>query len=187
MKKNFFSIILVVFVYLLFSSQVSAFMMGRWNKDSFVSQEIINHTKKEEAEGKEIWEKLKSGKINCSSLKDEDFALLGEYFMGVKTGDSHPFMNQMMVQMMGEKGEEQAHINLGKRYSGCFGNTSFNLSKGGDFSMMGPWMMGNFGMMGGLGFGLFGVYWILVSILILLVLILLVVYLWKKINQENKK
>ncbi|GIW64407.1 MAG: hypothetical protein KatS3mg092_0340 [Patescibacteria group bacterium] len=106
-------------------------MMGGFGKDSdrFVSQEVIEHTKKEEQEGKEVWERLQAKKITCNQLTDEDFEVLGEYFMGLKTGQSHAFMNQMMVNMMGEEGERQAHINLGKRYSGCFDNKSFNFSK----------------------------------------------------------
>lgn len=59
-------------------------------------------TAKEEAEGKVIWEKLQSGIAGCGDLSDDDFELLGEYFMGQWTGDSHEAMNQMMIRMMGE-------------------------------------------------------------------------------------
>lgn len=78
-----------------------------------------DHTKKEEAEGKEIWEKLQAKTIVCSDLSEHDFGALGEYFMGQTLGESHSAMNQMMIQMMGEEGEEKMHVVLGKRSSSC--------------------------------------------------------------------
>lgn len=186
MKKIFLMIFLTLIYFLPISKVQGQMMRGFWKDgDRFLSQEVIEHTKKEEQEGKKIWEKLQAKKLTCNQLKDEDFEVLGEYFMGLKTGQSHAFMNQMMVNMMGEEGEKQAHINLGKKYSGCFDNKSFNFLKGGDFSMMRPWMMGNFGMMGGAFWGFFGIYWFLVSVLFLAILVLLVIYLWKKIKEKN--
>ncbi|KKS38349.1 MAG: hypothetical protein UV01_C0004G0151 [Parcubacteria group bacterium GW2011_GWA2_42_14] len=78
-----------------------------------------DHTKKEEAEGKEIWEKLQAKTLTCADLSEEDYEVLGEYFMGQMLGESHSAMNQMMIQMMGEEGEEKMHAVLGKRSSGC--------------------------------------------------------------------
>jgi len=179
--KKIFTGFLLLMVFLVFSKEINGQMMGNfWQKDN-ISSEIINHTKKEEAEGKKIFEDLKKGRIKCQDLREEDFGLIGEYLMGLKTGESHSWMNAMMIRMMGEEGEKQAHINLGKRDSGCFGDKSFIGFKGGDLFMMGPWMMGNF------GWGVFGFYWFLISFLFLIVLILLVVYLWKKINEPTEK
>lgn len=83
------------------------------------------HTAKEEAEGKEIWGKLQAKQIECVGLADGEFASLGEYFMGLMMGASHEAMNNMMVQMMGEKGEEQMHVVMGKRLSGCDTSAAF--------------------------------------------------------------
>src|SRR3989344_2777456 len=38
------------------------------------------HTAKEEAEGKEIWEKLQAKQITCAQLSEGDFEALGEYY-----------------------------------------------------------------------------------------------------------
>lgn len=172
MKKLVFLTIVSLFIA---GSAVSAQMgMNRFsNKNS-------DHTKKEEAEGKQIWQKLQGKKINCQKLTDDQFEALGEYFMGQMMGEAHPAMNQMMTAMMGEKGEKQTHINMGKKLSGCFGGNinSFNF-----MPMMG--MMGSFGnpMMGWGTRGWFGfLYWGLVQILVLVILVLLVVYLLKKVK-----
>src|SRR3989344_3026298 len=80
-----------------------------------------DHTAREEKEGKEIWEKLQVKKLLCKNLTDSNFESLGEYFMGQMAGDTekHAAMNQMMKSMMGDNAEEQMHIALGKRKSGC--------------------------------------------------------------------
>lgn len=75
--------------------------------------EIVEHTLREEKEGKELWEKFsaKGGQakeITCAEFSDEQFGVLGEYFMGRMMGDSHAAMNAMLIQMHGEEGEEQS-------------------------------------------------------------------------------
>lgn len=105
-----------------------------------------DHTVAAEAEGKIIWDKLQSQTVKCGDLTDKDFELLGEYFMGQMTGNAHASMNQMMVSMMGEEGEEQMHAVMGKRLSGC--DTSAAYSFGGSNFMP---MMGMMNMMGGYG------------------------------------
>ena len=121
------------------------------------------HTAREEAEGKDIWEKLQSKNLNCEDLSDDDFGALGEYFMGQMMGDSHEAMNNMMIQMMGEESEEQMHIAMGKRMSNCepdapMPQNMMNMMGGGGNSMM-----GNFGAdpMGWFGFGFGWVFMIL--------------------------
>src|SRR3989338_842587 len=76
-----------------------------------------DHTDREEAEGKEVWEKLRSKQLECKNLTDDNYAVLGEYFMGQSIGNTqrHAAMNQMMTGMMGENGEEQMHITMGKK------------------------------------------------------------------------
>lgn len=83
----------------------------------------------EEIEGKAIWEKLQSKQLECKDLTDNNFELLGEYFMGQTTGDSHESMNKMMEQMMGKVGEEQMHVAMGKRLSGCDPNAMIRGSR----------------------------------------------------------
>lgn len=78
----------------------------------------------EEAEGKEVWEKLESKKQACKDLSDEDLELLGEYSMGLMIGDSHSAMNEMIARIHGEEGEKQIHGALGKRLSGCDPNAT---------------------------------------------------------------
>ncbi len=82
-----------------------------WNK-------IVEHTTREEQEGKILWDKLQAKEIACADLNDEQFGVLGEYFMGQMAGNSHAAMNAMMIQAHGEDGEEQIHIVMGKRVFG---------------------------------------------------------------------
>jgi len=157
--KKLFLIPILLFTVMLTSSLVSA-------QD--------NHTVREEAEGKEVWNKLQAKQLECKNLTNDNYAALGEYFMGQSIGDTqrHTAMNQMMTGMMGEKGEEQMHITLGKRSSGC--DTS---AKGGGFGMMGNF----YGNMMNNSWGLFGgLTWILVVIF----LILGIIYFWKGINKK---
>src|SRR3989304_2627906 len=142
-----------------------------------VNESSDNHTAREEAEGKEIWEKLQAKQLDCKNLTDETYDSLGEYFMGQSIGDTqrHVLMNQMMISMMGEEGEKRMHIVMGKRLSGCDTNAQLPQNGAGFMPMM--WMMGGGGnpmmgtglgnMMGGWnGFGLLGwipmlLFWIL--------------------------
>ena len=94
-----------------------------------VGAQTDNHTAREEAEGEIVWQKLQSKEVVCGDLSDEDFGALGEYYMGQMLGDSHAAMNAMMIQMHGEEGEEQIHIVMSKRLSGC--DISAEFSSGG--------------------------------------------------------
>jgi len=123
----------------------------------------------------------KSKQVDCENLKDDDYEVLGEYFMGQSIGNTerHAVMNQMMQNMMGQNSEEQMHIVLGKRSSDCNANASFPQGYG--LPMMG-WMMGGGGnpMMGYAGWGGFGFGWIFMIIfwiLIILGVVALVRYL----------
>jgi hypothetical protein len=79
---------------------------------------------KEEADGKALYDELQAKTKSCADLVDSDFELIGEYVMGQRLGASHEQMNQMMQRMMGQQGEEQMHILMGKRFSGCDGSAS---------------------------------------------------------------
>jgi len=100
----------------------------------------------EEALGKAIFDQLQAKQTTCSSLSDENFELLGEYYMGQMTGSAHEAMNNMMKQMMGEPGEKQMHIVMGKRLSGCDTSAVYPTSGLGFMPMMG--MMGGYGWSG---------------------------------------
>lgn len=152
-----------------------------------------DHTAREEAEGKALWEKLQAEELKCEDLTDENFGALGEYFMGQMAGDSHEAMNKMMVQMMGEEGEEQMHIVMGKRISGCDPNVSIPGMGGGMMGMMMP-MMGypNFVQRGGEGammgpgwMWLGGIIWLVTWVLVILVLVALLRWLWKKGGEKK--
>ena len=101
-----------------------------------VGAQTDNYTAREEAEGEILWQKLQSKEIVCGDLSDEDFGALGEYYMGQMLGDSHEAMNEMMMRMHGEEGEEQIHIVMGKRLSGCDTSATVPGTSGGWMPMM---------------------------------------------------
>jgi len=131
MKKIIFSAIGILGISLLFSGTV--FAQGMMRNNVIVSDD---HTVREEAAGKIVWEKLQAKQTTCADLSDEDFGALGEYFMGQMMGDSHAAMNAMMIQAHGEDGEEQIHIVMGKRLSGCDASATFPAGSGGWMPMM---------------------------------------------------
>src|SRR3989338_6747592 len=103
---------------------------------STVSAQTDNHTAREEAEGEIVWQKLQSKEVVCGDLSDENFGVLGEYYMGQMLGDSHEAMNEMMMRMHGEEGEEQIHVVMGKRLSGCDTSATVPGISGGWMPMM---------------------------------------------------
>src|SRR3989344_6541629 len=119
MKKSFF-IAIFVFSFTLFPNL--SFAQGMMGNTTTVSD---GHTAREEAEGKAIWGKLQTKELTCKDLSDDNFETLGEYFMGQMIGDFHEAMNNMMIQMMDEKGEKQMHVVMGKRLSGCDTSAAF--------------------------------------------------------------
>ena len=174
--------------------------MGNWTSSpSSVTPD--DHTAREEIEGKEIWEKLQAKQLECKNLTDEQYGSLGEYFMGQSIGDTqrHALMNQMMTNMMGEEGEEQMHIVMGKKLSGCKPDAQVPTSGVGFMPMM--WMMGTKGggipmmgtgwgnMMGGWnGFGLLGwipmlIFWVL----LILGAVALIRYLGSSTRSSDKE
>src|SRR3989338_9215035 len=143
-----------------------------------VSAQMDNHTAREEAEGEIVWQKLQSKEVACADLSDEDFGALGEYYMGQMLGDSHEAMNKMMIRMHGEEGEEQIHVVMGKRLSGCDISAIVPGTSGGWMPMMnmmwGGWSspFGNnltnnmmnfgFGPLGGFGWIFMILWWVLI-------------------------
>ncbi len=121
-----------------------------------------NHTAREEAEGKAVWEKLQAKKMTCVQLSQDNFATLGEYFMGQQMGSMHEEMNRMLTQMTGEKGEEQMHVTMGKRMSGCEPSAAYPAAWADSMPMMNMHMM-NFGhpRFAGYGWVLMLLWWVL--------------------------
>src|SRR3989338_3068502 len=124
MKKFIFTIV-VASVIGSFATSANAQMMGGFSNSTADWEEVVEHTAREEKEGKEVWDKLQAKELVCENLSDEQFGVLGEYFMGQMAGESHAAMNAMMIQAHGEDGEEQIHIVMGKRLSGCDTSAAF--------------------------------------------------------------
>ena len=106
--------------------------------------------------------------------------------MGQSIGNTqrHALMNQMMANMMGEEGEEQMHVAMGKRLSGCEPNAQVPSNGVGFMPMM--WTVGGGGnpMMGGWnGFGILG--W-LPMLLFWILLILSVVALFRYLGVSTR-
>ena len=110
-------IIITIFIITLVTAPSMVLAQGMMGTQSAVSSN--GHTASEEAEGKVIWERLQAKQVECKDLTNDNFESLGEYFMGQMAGSSHEVMNNMMVRMMGEEGEREMHIAMGKRFSGC--------------------------------------------------------------------
>lgn len=178
MKKIIFSATGMVIVFTLFTSGI-VFAQEIKKIINNVATGSDSHTAREEAEGKAVWEKLQTKELACKDLTDDNFGTLGEYFMGQMMGTSHEAMNNMMIQMMGEQGEEQTHIVMGKRLSGCDTSAAFPSGSIGFMSMMqmmrGGWSspfgsnqsnnsMMNFGFapLGGFGWIFMILWWVLI-------------------------
>jgi len=170
------------------TSVASAQMMGGFSNTSTDWDEVVEHTLREEQEGKELWEKFGDKEISCTDLDDEQFGVLGEYFMGQMMGDSHVAMNAMMIQAHGEDGEEQIHIVMGKRLSGCDTSATVSGISGGWIPMMnimtGGWSTSsnlnttNSMMNFGYGFGFFGwIFMILWLVLVIAAIVALIKWL----------
>ena len=147
MKKIFFITVFIFGFALLPNFSFAQGMMGNnmMGGNDAAAQSEGGHTAREEAEGKAIWGKLQAKELRCENLTDENFGALGEYFMGQMAGEQHEAMNNMMIQMMGENGEEQMHIAMGKRMSGCDPNAPMpqNMMDSGMMPMMMNMMMGS--------------------------------------------
>lgn len=148
--KPYFLIVAIISLSVLTTNTVEAQGM----MDGLISdgKDKDNHTAVEEAAGKIVWQKLQNKEVACPTLTNDDFGALGEYFMGQMMGTSHALMNQMIIQMHGEEGEEAMHAALGQRLSGCNPNAAF---APGAFGLM-PMMNMGFGMWGPTGGGMMG-------------------------------
>lgn len=169
MKRLLILFVLFIVVITVPSIVLAQGMMGNWIGSSS-GQVADDHTAREEKEGGKIWDALQVKQTECKNLSDDNYEALGEYFMGLSIGNTerHAAMNRIMTNMMGEQGEEQMHIALGKRSSGC--DTNAPLPSGYNMLPM-MWMMGgggnsmmNFGFIpfGGLGWIFMILWWVLI-------------------------
>ena len=160
MRKILLGIFSAVLVFSLSVFGVQAQMMNLNNAGA------DDHTAKEEAEGKAVWEKLQAKQLACENLSEDDFGVLGEYFMGQMLGSAHPAMNAMMIQMMGQDGEEAMHVVLGKRLSGCDKSAAFPIASSGFMPMMqmmgGGLPAGQAGWSSPFGYGFGALGWVFV-------------------------
>ena len=177
MKKFIFTI-LTASIIGSFAPGANAQMMGGFSNTTVDWNEVVEHTAREEQEGKELWNKLQAKEVACENLGEEQFAVPGEYFMGQMAGESHAAMNAMMIQTHGEDGEEEIHVVMGKRLSGCDTSAAFPAISGGWMPMMnmmwGGWSspfgnsstnnMMNFGFtpFGGFGWIFMILWWVLI-------------------------
>lgn len=102
----------------------------------------------EEAAGQALAKKLQNKTTDCSALSQSDYQSLGEYYMGLMMGSGHDVMDNYIVSRYGQTYDDQMHIAMGERFSGCNVDVSFPAGITG----FNP-MMGGFGMMGYLGNG----------------------------------
>jgi len=177
--KKLLAIIFVFGLIFVAAGMANAQMMGGFSNTSVDWDEVVEHTLREEKEGKGLLDKLQAKEVACADLNDEQFGVLGEYFMGQMMGDSHASMNAMMIQAHGEEGEEQIHVVMGKRLSGCDTSATVPGTSGGWMPMMnmmwGGWSspFGNnnstnnmmnfgFGPLGGFGWIFMILWWVLI-------------------------
>ncbi len=78
-------------------------------------------------------------RVPYDQLTDDQFALLGDYFMELMAGSNHEYMDQMMGGE-GSASLRQAHINMGMRFYQEYLDTG-QIQQGG---MMGYGMMGGY-------------------------------------------
>lgn len=147
----------------------------------------------EEAQGKAIWDKLQAKQVACGKLVDSDFDLLGEYFMGTMMGASHDAMNDRLKRVLGDAGETQIHVSLGKRMSGCDASAAYPAGFSGFMPMMGgqsyasEFNLSNSMMNFGYGFSFFGgIFMLLWWALIIAAVVALVKWFWDKSKNGGK-
>ncbi len=213
MKKTLFASIFI-FTLALQTPVFAQGMMGQLNTYNMMgsnqnltgSTQSTDQTAADEAAGKDIWNKLQAKQVDCKSLTDDNYDVLGDYFMGLMAGGSHASMNDSMVRMMGADGEKQMHVAMGKRLSGCdtnaafpeqyqqfssqmpmmggFNNQNFPMMRGGFNSQYSPW---NGNMMGENGFPEIAVVSSISLLLVWTVLILSIAALVRYLKSSKRK
>lgn len=133
--------------------------------------------------------------IDCAKVSNDDFASLGDAFMGLMHPDEQE--HELMDNMMGGEGSKQlesAHILMGKRYLDCVsGSTESAFGTYGMMSGMmgaGPWMMNGYGGSQDYGMMGYGAGWSfgwLMPLLLNILLILGIVWVVRELFRPRKK
>lgn len=194
MSKILFSILFGLTVFIIVSANTASAqgMMGRYYNNNSNNNDSTSSSQpdQDQLKGQDIWNKLQNKQLSCSSLTDDDFDVLGDYFMGNMMCSSHETMDNFMTQRLGENGDRQMHIAMGERLSGCNSNAAWpdktNNAQNG-FWPMTAMMGGAFPMMGyyggfGSGLGLLGT---LTWLLLIAFLVLGIIYFLKGILKKK--
>ncbi len=176
-------LILSLIAFFLAAAPVHAQMMGRYAApSSSASSEAVTQTAQDEAEGKAVWEKLQNKTVTCNELTDDDFDVLGDYFMGSMLGANHADMNARMSDRLGDDGEKNMHIAMGKRMSGCDPTATIAGSKMG---FAGGDMMYSRTTKGLITHAIFGITVLFTWVLGMLFLLSGTVFFWKEIRKRK--
>ncbi len=114
---------------------------------------------------------------------DEYYEEKGDEFMKQMMGEEQ---DELMEKQMGPELSKEMHIRMGKVQDGCLsGNSTYG--RNGYMMPMVRWnMMYGYSYPGYFG-GVFSLYHIVFSVLILVIFLLIIIFLWKKINEINRK
>ena len=159
-------------------------MMGGYGSTAASSATSSSSSDAGDVAGAALLAKLQSGQTSCGQLTTQDFAALGDYYMGNMMGSYHERADAYMTQSLGEQGDEQMHIAMGERLSGCNSSAAYPSGVFGFGPMMGGFGQGGLGMMNGwnadgypmmgFGSGVFG-YSAFGSIIMALVLVFAII------------
>lgn len=150
------------------------------------------HTAVDAAAGKVIWEKFDAKTLGCKDLSNEEFRLLGEYYMDKMVGENHAALNGLIMQMIGESGEGAMHTAMGKRLSGCdptapypaYSTPFLNMMQ---FPMTLGYSLGNPSCWSGAGNFLASYWWLAVIALIVWILAILgIAYIVHILRRRNR-
>ena len=72
MKKLAFTIFAAIVIG-SFTISANAQMMGNFSNTAVDWNEVVEHTAREEQEGKDLWDKLQEKEVACENLNDEQF------------------------------------------------------------------------------------------------------------------
>lgn len=197
MKQILISLIFFSFVFISPISVHAQGMMGQNGNSAVQNTNQNSSTTEDEVEGKEVFDKLQSKQVTCKDLTEDGFDVLGDYYMGQRMGGSHENMNNMMKQTLGDEGEKQMHVSMGKRLSGCDVSAPIPSQGAGFLSMIGmmngrdsqAWIGGGRNMMGNFSGGMmgtWGIFGLLTWVLLIIFLGLGSVYFWKEVHRKNR-
>ncbi len=143
MKKIFGGIVLIAALFALQGSASAATAQVQTTQDTATA-------------GLQILQQLQAGQLSCASLSQQDFDLLGDYFMGQMMGNYSETMDTLMQRNLGDSGNTAMHVAMGERFSGCNTLAALPFSGNNGFYPMIEMMNGAYGTSGGNGYGMMG-------------------------------